>query len=72
MIENSPAQMNGMVNLKIARLQRHLKLLRQQQTLSSAYPNHQTKLAERKLQVQFQLRQLVQNRDVGLQDNKKS
>lgn len=57
----------GTLNLKIARLESRLKLLEQQQVLSSAYPNHQINLIREISTVRFQLHQLIQYREELLQ-----
>ena len=53
---------HGALDLNIARLEHRLRLLEQQQQLSSPYPDHKAKLTERQLQVQHQLQQLLQHR----------
>ncbi len=50
----------GTVDLKIAQLERRLKLLEQQQALSSSYPDYKAKLIQKKLHVQLQVQQLLQ------------
>lgn len=50
---------NGVLNLQIARLESQLRVLLQQQQLSAAYPHHQAKLAEKALQIEYQLQQLL-------------
>lgn len=57
----------GVLNLNIARLENHLKVLAQQKELSKAYPDYTARLVERELQVQHQLQLLVQHRNVGPQ-----
>lgn len=52
----------GLLDLKIAQLERRLKLLKQQQSLSQPYPLHQAKLRQQDTQVQLQLQQLLQRR----------
>jgi hypothetical protein len=52
----------GTLDLKIARLENQLKVLRQQQTLSQAYPQHRANLIEQDRQIQFQLQRLRQHR----------
>ena len=59
LIHNVP----GTLNLNIARLERHMKLLERQLVMCETYPQHKTKLAEEKLQIQIQLQQLLQYRD---------
>jgi len=49
----------GTVALKIARLQRHLQILSEQQRLSAAYPNHQSVVLQEMLRIQTQLQQLL-------------
>lgn len=56
----------GALNLKIAQLERHLRILEQQQLLSSSYPDYRAKLAQRISQLQLQLDQLHQHRSVVL------
>jgi len=56
----------GLLNLKIAQLERHLRILEQQQILSSPYPDYRAKLAQKTSQVQSQLDQLLQHRSLGL------
>ena len=52
----------GTLNLKIAQLEQRLKLLRQQQSLSSVYPAHRAKLLAEDARVERQLQQLLQRR----------
>jgi len=52
----------GVLDLKIAQLQRRLKLIKQQQSLSQVYPLHQAKLMQQDSIIQGQLRQLLQRR----------
>ena len=52
----------GTLNLKIAQLERRLRLLKQRQLLSGVYPAHRAKLSEEDAQVQRQLEQLLQRR----------
>ncbi len=52
----------GTLNLKIARLEQRLKVLEQQQMLSSKYPDQKAKLTIEYLRVQLKLRQLIQHR----------
>ncbi len=59
----------GTVDLKIAQLERRLKLLEQQQALSSPYPDYKAKLIQKKLHIQLQVQQLLQFRAVKLQNN---
>lgn len=56
----------GALNLKIAQLERHLRILEQQQLLSSSYPDYRAKLAQRMTQLQLQLDQLHQHRSAEL------
>ncbi len=51
----------GELQLKIAQLERRLKILEQQQVLSRPYPELSAKLLEQSLQVRLQLEQLRQN-----------
>ena len=51
----------GELQLKIAQLERRLKILEQQQVLSRPYPELSAKLVEQSLQVRPQLEQLRQN-----------
>lgn len=53
----------GTLDLKIARLENLLKVLRQQQFLSLAYPQHRASLIEQDQQIQFQLQGLRQHRE---------
>ena len=65
MIGNIPLQETmGTINLKIAQLQRHLRVLEQQQFLSSPYPDYKAKLGQKIMLVQTQLDQLLQSRIV--------
>lgn len=60
MIRNSFTQEPvGILNLKIAQLERHLKLLEQQQMMSGPYPDYKAKLIQKKMWVQTQLEQLL-------------
>lgn len=52
----------GTLDLKIARLEHLLKVLRQQQVLSVAYPQHRANLIEQERQIQLQLQGLRQYR----------
>ena len=52
----------GTLDLKIARLEHILKVLRQQQALSIAYPQHRAYLIDQDRQIQFQLQGLRQYR----------
>lgn len=54
----------GTINLKIARLERYLNQLEQQQALSSGYPNHKARLMQKKLYAELQLQQLFQSRTI--------
>ena len=51
----------GELQLKIAQLERRLKILEQQQVLSRPYPGLRAKLVERLLQVRFKLARLRQD-----------
>jgi hypothetical protein len=63
-VDRKPIQETvGMLDLKIAQLERRSKLLKQQQSLSRAYPIHQAKLIRQDSQVQSQLNQLIQRRE---------
>ena len=53
----------GTLNLKIARLEHQVRVLNQQQLLSSIYPEHQAGLVQQILQVQIELSELMQYRD---------
>lgn len=57
----------GMLDLKIARLEQYLKILKQQQRLSSAYPAHKAQLTLEYLRLQAVLGQLLQRRQEFLQ-----
>jgi len=57
----------GTLNLKIARLEQQLQVLRQQQQLSSAYPDYRANLARKDLQLQAYLNQLLASREALLQ-----
>ena len=57
----------GTLDLKIAQLEQRLKLLRQQQSLSSLYPAHRAKLLAEDARVQQQLQQLWQRRQLLFQ-----
>lgn len=59
----------GTLTLKIARLERRLQLLNQQQLLSQPYPNHRVRLAQESYQVRFQLDRLRQYREKLLYHN---
>ncbi|HXV98114.1 MAG TPA: hypothetical protein VEC93_06790 [Anaerolineae bacterium] len=52
----------GTLNLKIARLEQHLAVLKQQQHLSSAYPDHKTQLSREYFRQEVRLRQLIRRR----------
>ena len=52
----------GTLELKIARLERYLAILKQQQSLSRPYPDHEAQLAVEYLQLQSLLEQLIQRR----------
>jgi|GEM_PF-2415577 len=52
----------GILELKIARLEDHLKILEKQQTLSRSYPVHLTHLQEQAAQIRTQLAQLRRQR----------
>ena len=60
------AETMGMLDLKVAQLEYRLKLLKQQQFLSRAYPLHQAKLIEEDCRVQQQLYQLMLRRQTLL------
>jgi hypothetical protein len=57
----------GTLNLKIARLQQQLQVLRQQQLMSDAYPARKAELTREYLELQWALRQLKQRRQEFLQ-----
>ncbi len=59
----------GTLNLQIARLERYLHLLNQQQLLSQPYPDHKAALARKSYQAQFQLCCLKQRRQKLLDHN---
>lgn len=48
----------GTLNLKIARLEQQLQIIRQQQRLSSRYPEHWARLSRQGEQLQHRLSQL--------------
>lgn len=52
----------GTLNLKIARLEGYLKVLQQQLDLSDNYPTCKARLTQKDLQLRYQLRQLIQDR----------
>jgi hypothetical protein len=52
----------GLLDLKITRLEHHLKLLEKQQALSGAYPIHLTHLQQLASRTRVQLKQLQQKR----------
>ena len=52
----------GTLNLKIARLEGYLKVLKQQLDLSDNYPTFKAHLAQKDLQLRLKLRQLIQDR----------
>jgi hypothetical protein len=54
---------SGTLSLKIARLQQYLAILQQQQRLSTAYPEYQSNLIQKKMLVEHQLEQLMRNRE---------
>ena len=67
MAESSLSKLSGgIIDLNIARLERYLQLLQEQQLLSREYPSYRAKLAEKELQIQFQLQQLCQRRSTNL------
>ena len=53
----------GTLDLKIARLEHHIKVLHQQKNLGSAYPDFYNTLTEKYNQLQDQLAQLAQCRE---------
>lgn len=57
----------GTLNLKIARLEQYVAVLRQQQQMSSTYPAHEAQLTLELLRMQLLLHQLVQRRQEFLQ-----
>jgi hypothetical protein len=52
----------GTLNLKIARLEQHLTVLKQQQRLSSTYPDHKAQLSREYFRLEARLRQLTRRR----------
>jgi hypothetical protein len=58
LVDETMPETVGMLNLKIARLERRLKVLAQQQAMSSAYPAHQDHLAQEYVRLQLQTDQL--------------
>ena len=61
------SETSGMLDLKIARLEQYLKILKQQQRLSSTYPAHEAQLTLEYLRLQTVLDQLLQRRQEFLQ-----
>ena len=59
----------GTLNLKIARLEQHIRVLHQQRNLGSVYPDFYTNLTNKYNQLQAQLLQLAQSRDYLLCNN---
>lgn len=57
----------GTLSLKIARIEHRLRVLKQQQVLSSAYPDHQAKLMIEVLTMQTQLNDMTRIREQVLQ-----
>lgn len=57
----------GTLNLKIARLEQYLAVLKQQRHMSSTYPAHAAQLTLEYLRLQSLLRHLVQRRQEFLQ-----
>lgn len=57
----------GTLDLKIARLERYLNVLKQQQAMSRMYPGHQAHLVREDAQMRAQLRQLIRCREELLQ-----
>ena len=57
----------GTLNLKIARLEQHLAVLKQQQRLSSPYPDHKAQLSQEYFRQEVRLRQLTRRRQEFLQ-----
>jgi hypothetical protein len=60
--ESTMPETIGTLNLKIARLEQRLQVLKKQQGLSSAYPNHQTHLKREYLQLEAVLYELIRRR----------
>ena len=58
----------GTLNLKIAQLEHYLQLLKKREMLSRVYPEHQKNIAQQAFQVQLELDQLRQCRDILLQE----
>ena len=54
----------GTINLKIARLEQRLQVVKHQQDLSQPYPYHKNQLIQQARQLQFQLQQLTQYREL--------
>jgi hypothetical protein len=52
----------GTIELRMARLERRLRVLQQQYTLSSPYPGHQARIYQEYTQTKFELNQLAQQR----------
>lgn len=57
----------GTLNLKIARLEHYLTVLKQQQMMSSAYPDHEAQLTLEQLRIQTLLHQLIERQQEFLQ-----
>ena len=53
----------GTLNLKIARLQQQLSVLRQRQNLGRAYPDFQVVLRRKRTEIERQLRTLIKSRE---------
>ena len=53
----------GTLNLKIARLQQHLRVLDQQQQLSQPYPEHRLGLIRESFKLRAELSALLQQRE---------
>lgn len=57
----------GMLNLKISQLEHRAGLLKKQQLLSQAYPDHQANLRQQEVLIRNQLDQLLRRRGELLQ-----
>ena len=61
------AETIGTLNLKIARLQQHLRVLDEQQRLSQPYPQHRRGLIQEGFKLRAELSALLQQRDELIQ-----
>ncbi len=58
----------GTLNLKIAKLEQQIQILKQRLNLSSVYPEHRASLSRQREQVELFLDQLIQYRDNVVQN----